>query len=71
MQWVADLTDNRKLDGNYSGSRSLPGGYGPAFSAAELATVTSNYYHADPANPQELVTAYDAILAKIYTRLSR
>jgi hypothetical protein len=70
-QYVADLTDNRRLDGNYSGSRNLPVGYGPAFTQAELSGVTNNYYHVDPNNPAELQAAYDAILSKIYTRLVR
>ncbi len=69
MQYVADLTDNRRLDGSYIGSRSLPSGYAPAFTTAELASVTSNYYHVDPNNPAQLQAAYDSILSKIYTRL--
>jgi hypothetical protein len=69
MQYISDLTDNRRLDGTYTGTRNLPTGYGPAFNSTELATVTSNYYRADPNNPAELQNAYDAILAKIYTRL--
>jgi hypothetical protein len=71
MQYVADLTDNRKLDGTYTGSRNLPNGYGPAFNSTELATVTSNYYRADPAHPEQLQAAYDSILAKIYTRVAK
>lgn len=69
MQYISDLTDNRRLDGDYSGSRNLPAGYGPAFTSAELTSVTSNYYRADPNNPQELTNAYNSILGKIYTRL--
>ena len=69
MQYVADLTDNRRLDGDYSGSRNLPTGYAPAFTPEELASVTDNYYRADPNYPEELQAAYDSILSKIYTRL--
>lgn len=69
MQWVADQTDNRRLDGNYSGPRGLPAGYGPAFSADELKSITDNYYKADPSHPEELTAAYSSILSKIYARL--
>ncbi len=65
MQWVADLTDNKRLDGDYSGSRALPSGYGPAFSAGNYPT--ENYYLAD--SYEELQAAYRSILEKIYTRL--
>ncbi|MBX6772757.1 MAG: VWA domain-containing protein [Chloroflexi bacterium] len=63
MQWIADLTDNHRLDGNYSGSRALPTGYGPILSPAP----TRNYYRAK--TYAELQAAYEAILANIYTRL--
>ena len=68
LQWIADLTDNRRLDGVYTGSRDLPSGYGPAYDAAWFRdNVSDNYYLAsDYAQLQE---AYDSIFRKIYTRL--
>jgi hypothetical protein len=63
LQWIADLTDNRKLDGAYTGTRNLPTGYGAPLSPSP----TQNYYRA--ADYDELQAAYDSILKKIYTRL--
>jgi hypothetical protein len=61
MQYVSDITDNRKLDGTYS----LPAGYGPAYAPGSVPT--NNYFHARDQN--ELQAAYDTILGRIYTRL--
>ncbi|MCL5026347.1 MAG: hypothetical protein M1531_07635 [Chloroflexi bacterium] len=63
LQWIADLTDNRHLDGSYTGSQSLPSGYGAPLSPSP----TDNYYLAQ--NYTQLQAAYDSILSKIYTRL--
>ncbi|MCE5259196.1 MAG: VWA domain-containing protein [Chloroflexi bacterium] len=68
LQWTADLTDNGQLDGDYTGSRNLPNGYGPAWSASWFqANVSENYYRAE--NQEELEAAYQSIYEKIYTRL--
>jgi hypothetical protein len=70
MQWIADLTDNGQLDGNYTGSRNLPSGYGPAYDTAWFqANVSENYYRAE--TQAELEAAYQSIFNKIYTRLIR
>ncbi len=70
MQWIADKTDNRKLEGDYTGSRALPSGWAPAYDADWFrANVSDNYYRAYTAD--ELQTAYNSILRKIYTRLVR
>jgi hypothetical protein len=65
MQWIADLTDNRKLEGNYTGTRNLPTGYGPVLNPPP----TENYFRAY--EQSELQNAYDLILQKVYTRLIR
>lgn len=70
LQWTADLTDNGQLDGDYSGSRNLPNGYGPAWSAEWFqSNVSENYYRAG--NQAELEAAYKSIYEKIYTRLNK
>ena len=68
LQWVADLTDNGQLEGNYSSPRNLPTGYGPAFDGSWFQTnVSANYYRAE--TQAELEAAYQSIFEKIYTRL--
>jgi len=68
MQWIADLTDNRRLDGDYTGSRNLPTGRGPSYDASWFRDhVSENYYLAT--NRTDLEAAYASIFEKIYTRL--
>jgi von Willebrand factor type A domain len=69
LQWVADLTDNGQLDGDYSGSRDLAnGGWAPAYDAIWFQTHVSENYHL-ASSQSGLQQAYQAILEKIYTRL--
>ena len=68
MQYIADLTDNRHLDGDYAGgAHTLLATGGVAYTQAELPPITENYYRAE--TQAELQTAYESILRKIYTRL--
>jgi Flp pilus assembly protein TadG len=63
LQWIADLTDNRRLDGNYSGTRALPHGYGPPLDPKP----SPNYFLAE--RPEDLNGVYTNILKTIYTRI--
>jgi hypothetical protein len=65
LQWIADLTDNRKLDGTYASPRNFPTGYTPPLTPSP----TENYFRAY--TDEELLDAYNTILTKIYTRLVR
>jgi hypothetical protein len=68
LQWIADITDNRTLEGSYTGTRNLPSGYGPAFDTTWFRTnVSDNFYLASDLT--QLQSAYDEIFRKIYTRL--
>ncbi len=66
LQYIADLTDNGRLEGTYD----LPGDYGPAHNAEWFQeNVSGNFYLAS--DGAQLEAAYDSIFEKIYTRLIR
>jgi len=67
LQYIADLTDNHRLEGSYS---TLVSSGGPAYDVGEFQEdISQNYFLAS--DQDELVRAYDQILRMIYTRLVR
>lgn len=67
LQWIADLTDNGRLDGEYNSPRNFPTGYRAYDTAWFQANVSANFYLAS--SYEQLEAAYESILNKIYTRL--
>jgi len=67
LQYIADLTDNRHLGASYA---TLVSQGGPAYNAAWFQdNVSGNYFLAS--DQEQLERAYDQILERIYTRLTR
>ena len=67
LQWIADLTDNGRLDGEYNSPHNFPTGYRAYDTAWFQANVSNNFYLAS--SYDQLEAAYESILNKIYTRL--
>jgi hypothetical protein len=67
LQYIADRTDNRTLEGSYS---TLISNGGPAYDTEYFQEhISPNYFIAN--SQEELERAYDQILERIYTRLVR